>query len=141
VFMCASLVAFAYQSIGVLPLPPQGPLPNNTWPCDFSAGGKIRLTHTPFVRNLGVVTAPFHTLQNSSVRRVRTNPVTLNPPSRSYTISPGGRFSGTRSNRIRNLTFGSIIIQRVPLWRNRNALQATGETTSQRGQFSLKPQC
>lgn len=45
VFMCASLVAFAYQSIGVLPLPPQGPLPNNTWPRDFSAGGKIRLTH------------------------------------------------------------------------------------------------
>lgn len=44
-FMCASLVAFAYQSIGILPLPPQGPLPNNTWPSDFSADGKIRLTH------------------------------------------------------------------------------------------------
>jgi hypothetical protein len=35
-FMCASLVAFAYQSIGVMSPPPEGRLPNNTLPSDFS---------------------------------------------------------------------------------------------------------
>jgi hypothetical protein len=43
VFMCASLVAFAYQFISVLSLPPVGPLPNNTWPCDFAPEGRIKL--------------------------------------------------------------------------------------------------
>jgi hypothetical protein len=45
VFMCASLVAFAYQSIDILPVPPRGPLPNNVWPCDFSTDGNLTLDH------------------------------------------------------------------------------------------------
>jgi hypothetical protein len=43
VFMCASLVTFAYQFISVLASPPLGPLPNNTWPCDFAPEGLIKL--------------------------------------------------------------------------------------------------
>jgi hypothetical protein len=35
-FTCSSLVAYAYQSIGILAQPPNGPLPSNVLPGDFS---------------------------------------------------------------------------------------------------------
>lgn len=43
-FICSSLVAFAYQSVGVMKRPPDGPLPNNLVPADFSADHNLALT-------------------------------------------------------------------------------------------------
>jgi len=42
-FICSSLVAAAYQSIGVMHEPPVGPYPNNVWPSDFFHDEKLGL--------------------------------------------------------------------------------------------------
>jgi hypothetical protein len=43
-FTCSSLIAAAYQHIGVMARPPEGPLPNNVLPSDFSEDGTLTLT-------------------------------------------------------------------------------------------------
>jgi hypothetical protein len=43
-FFCSSLVAEAYQHLGILLRPPTGPLPNNVLPGDFS-DGRLPLTN------------------------------------------------------------------------------------------------
>ena len=40
-FLCSSLVAAAYQAIGLMQRPPIGPLPNNILPGDFSQTGSL----------------------------------------------------------------------------------------------------
>jgi hypothetical protein len=42
-FSCSSLVTYAYQSIGVIQLPPEGPLPNNVVPSDYATEGNLKL--------------------------------------------------------------------------------------------------
>jgi hypothetical protein len=41
--ICSSLVAFAYQSIGIMARPPIGPIPCNVLPGDFAPGGAVHL--------------------------------------------------------------------------------------------------
>jgi hypothetical protein len=43
-FICSSLVAFAYQSIGIMKRPPEGPFPNNLVPADFTEDHNLALT-------------------------------------------------------------------------------------------------
>jgi hypothetical protein len=42
-FTCSSLVAAAYQHIGVMARPPEGPFPSNVLPGDFSQDGRVTL--------------------------------------------------------------------------------------------------
>jgi hypothetical protein len=42
-FTCSSLVTYAYQSIGVIEQPPDGPLANNIVPSDYSMEGSLKL--------------------------------------------------------------------------------------------------
>jgi hypothetical protein len=43
-FSCSSLVATAYQAIGIMYLPPLGPYPSNVWPSDFCYEQRLGLT-------------------------------------------------------------------------------------------------